>query len=323
MKLFQRVFPAVLGAALLLSGCGGTETGGTTASTSPIVASVSIQESTAPAAAAEDTALSFAQAVELTLPEQIVRTHISDTRNYFYLDGAVIGGIEVLDIADQMDTMLLQEYVEQALAVTKAVYDTEYDYMGASDSYCAASVSLCDRDGREFYHYFYTGEQRGYDIWMDYSVLDTRDMISYLKTLHSADLYNPQDDTPANAQTPLLSLRAELPEGLTRQPTKTTRDLFYSGDTLAGGIEQMTDGLEPEELAQAAASLSQELYESSFTYVVAEQEEGILAQIETDALGVHLVHYILQVGEECYDVWGDTALIDPEQTLQIARSCQY
>lgn len=281
----------------------------------------------APTADAIYTIQSFSllESVELTLPDTIARQSVSATRDFFYKDGEVVGGIELLDIADRMDTMDLQAYVDQALTVMKDVYDTQYDYMAGSDVSCQAVVSLCSQDRKEFYHYFFSGNQMGYDIWMDNNVLDSRDMRSCLKTLHSEDLYNPQDFITVNQEVPLLNLRASIPEGVLRQPTKTWRDLFYSEETLAGGIEQIDASLDLDILGLTAANVAKELYGREFdcTNKGFTSDGKIAAVFLTDSGNTHVVHYIVNVGAECYDVWADTSIITEENALAIAQSCQY
>lgn len=300
---------------LILAGCAKTET--TTATTaSPIHSTESTEE---------HAVSSLLESVELTLPDSIIRQNVSGTRAYFYQNEEVIGGIELLDIASQMDTVNLQAYVDQALAVIQDVYNAEYDYMAESGDYCRAIVSVSSQDGREFYHYFFNGTQMGYDVWMDNGILDTREMRSYLKTLHSEDLYNPQDDITINEETPILNLVATMPDGITRQPTMITRELFYCGEKLAGGIEQIDTSKDLDALSLTAVNLAQELYGEEFAYTSEEDgsDEEIVAVIFTDSEDTHLVHYIRNVGAECYDVWTDTTVISVEDALAIAQSCQY
>ena len=271
-------------------------------------------------------ASSLLENVELTLPDSITRQPVSSTRDYFYKDGQVVGGIELLEIAS-LDTTDLQTFIDQALAVMKDVNDTDYDYMAGNSEICLADVSLASRDGREFYHYFFGGTQMGYDVWMDNSVLDQRDMRSCLKTLHADDLHNPQDFIKVNEDAPLLNLRATMPDGITRRPIKTTRELFYSEETLAGGIEQIDASLEPDALEKTAGDLAKELYgeefDNSVIVLVHKTDAKMMAAINTDSETTHLVHYIVNVGDERYDVWADTAVIPLEDALAIAKSCQY
>ena len=301
----------------MMSGCTIPEATNTTESTLDIADNTTY--------ATEALVSSLLQAVELTLPDSIVRQSVSATRDYFYMNGEVIGGIELLDIAEQMDTMDIQSYVEKALAVTKAVYDTDYDYMASSGDASRVVVSVSSPHGREFYHYFFSGTQMGYDVWMDNAVLDTRDMRSYLKTLHSEDLYNPQDYITINADAPILNLRVEMPENITFQPTKTTRVLFYCGETLAGGIEEIEVSRDVDILGSLAVNLAKEMYSQEFNYSIAEDEldGNLVAQIITGSANTNMVHFILNVGAECYDVWTDTSIISEEDALLIAQSCQY
>ena len=239
-------------------------------------------------------------------------------------DGEIIGGIELQDIAGQMDSMDLDAYAELALSVTKTAYDRDYDYMAESSSDCHAMVSLISHDGKEFYHYFFKGTEIGYDLWIDNNVLDARDMRSYLKTLHSDDIYNPQDHMTTNAEVPLLNLRVTLPDGITYQPVRTTRSLFYSGETVVGGVEQIDVSADLDALGTAATTLMQELYGGDFDYISMDLEsENIIASIATQQGDSRFVHYIITVGTECYDVWADPMLIMEEDLLEITYSCKY
>lgn len=313
MKL--RIILIVLASAIcLLTGCTKQELSVTTKSTETVAKNT---EKTHDAHLLEN--------VELTLPEDIIRKSQSSTSDYFYKDGEVVGGIEMLDIASQMDTMDAQLYADYALNVTKGVYYTEYDYMVESDVSCHVVVSMSSRDGRTFYHYFFRGTQMGYDVWIDSSVLNMRDMRNCLKTLYSEDLYNPQDTTTVNEAVPLLNLRVEMPDGISYQPKRTTRSLFYSGETLAGGIEQIEASTDLDTLGMVAIGLMQEMYDGEFDYssMGCEPGEKIIAEITTDNGDTHMIHYILSIGTECYDVWVDTAVISEEVALVIAQSCQY
>jgi len=263
--------------------------------------------------------------IELTLPDFIVRQSASNTSDYFYKDGEVVGGIALLNIAGQMDTMDMDEYGKLAISVTNSAYNSEYDYMVEDDASCRAIASVSSPDGREFYHYFFSGKQMGYDIWMDNSVMDTRDMRSCLKTLHAEDLYNPQDYITVNEETPLLNLRMTLPDEVRWQPTMTTRGLFYIEETLAGGVEQLTSSTDSDTLGEAVVHLAEELYSGEFSYTCTECEADtkITGKIHTDSGDTHIVHFILNVGAECYDVWTNTAVISEKDALDIAQSCQY
>lgn len=267
---------------------------------------------------------SLLENVELTLPDSITRESVSDTRDYFYEDGQIVGGIELLDIAS-LDATDLQTFIDQALAVMKSVNDTDYDYIAESSNFCLAGVSTVSRDGREFYHYFFGGTQMGYDIWMDNAVLDSRAMINCLKTLHAEDLYIPEGSITVNEGTPLLNLRFTLPDGITQRPTLTTRILFYSGGTLAGGVEQINASLEPDALGQAAEDLAGELYGEEFDnrLTLRKSDTKMIAGVYTDSETTHLVHYIIDVGDERYDVWADIDVIPLKDALAIAQSCQY
>lgn len=309
----QTILAVLIISALALSGCAKSEEL-TVESTSETICVTEANQK-----------VSVLENVELTLPDFIVRQSASESSDYFYKDSEIVGGIEQLNIADQMDTMDMSEYAEWAINVTKAVYNTEYDYMAEDDASCHTIVSVSSQDGREFYHYFFTGEQMGYDIWMDNSVMDTRDMRSCLKTLHADDLYNPQDYVTVNEETPILNLRMMLPDGVTWQPKLTTRGLLYIGETLAGGIEQLAVSKDLDTLGKAATNLSVELYGGDFSYTSMGHESGtqVIAEFYTENADTHIVHYILNVGNECYDVWTDTAVISEKDAWDIAQSCQY
>ncbi len=309
----QTILAVLAISALALSGCARSEE----------FTTVPTLETTC--AIEENTRSSTLEGVELTLPDFIVRQSAADSRDYFYNDGEIVGGIEILNIASQTDTTDMREYAEQAIDITKAVYNTEYDYMVEGDESCHTIVSVSSQDGREFYHYFFRGNQRLYDIWIDNSVMDTRDMRSCLKTLHAEDLYNPQDYITVNEETPLLNLRMTLPDGVMWQPKMTTRGLFYIGETMAGGIEQLTISTDLDTIGKAATDLAEELYGGDFSYTSTEYESDtqIKAVIYTENADTHLVHYILLVGTECYDIWVDTAVISEKDALDIAQSCRY
>ncbi len=182
----KKLFACFLSAALcivFISGCSEAQ-----------ASSAATQAASETTSAAADVTVSesLLENVKLTLPETISREDVSDTRAYFYQDGEIVGGIALLDIAGEMDTMDLQDYIDQALAVTQEVYDSEYDYIAEDDpDYCALVSVSCHAYAKEFYHYFFSGTQMGYDIWMDYSVLSTSQMRTCLETLQSEDLYNP------------------------------------------------------------------------------------------------------------------------------------
>lgn len=281
---------------------------------------------TAPSTAVEQTAVSTSlDGITLELPDYIARERVSETVEYFYLNGNIVGGIAVLDDADDMDTMEFQDYVDCALDITKKVYDTDYDYMAANEEFCHTIVSVNSQDGKEFYHYFYKGENAGYDVWIDNSVLNTRDMRSYLKSLHSEDLYNPQDQMSESDELPLMNLRYTLPDGITRQPTMTTRDLFYQGDVSVGGVEQIVDLGDTEHFESVIADLMHEIYNAEFTTsrVDEAEEANPVFCCQATSSNVRTTHYIVAVGNEYYDVWANDAFIQPDEVLAIAESCQY
>ena len=105
----------------------------------------------------------------------------------------------------------------------------------------------------------------------------------------------------------------------------TTRGLLYIGETLAGGIEQLAVSKDLDTLGKAATNLSVELYGRDFSYTSMGHESGtqVIAEFYTENADTHIVHYILNVGNECYDVWTDTAVISEKDAWDIAQSCQY
>lgn len=278
---------------------------------------------------------SLLENVTLNLPENISRESVSNTRAYFSADGEVTGGIEILNVAGQRDSAQSEsEYADLAIAVTKLVRDGEYDCsVDTSSSIADVVADIKFRDGQTFAHYFFFGENVVYDVWTDYDVLDGQDMISILKTLHSDDIVNPQDSAPANEGVPILNLRTDLPEGILQMPSTTKRLLFYNvpldeyvtGENVVGGIEQIDTSQNLDALGLTAVNLAQELYGEEFAYTSGEDGSGeeIVAVIFTDSGDTHLVHYIRNVGAECYDVWTDTSIIPKEDALAIAQSCQY
>ena len=146
-----------------------------------------------------------------------------------------------------------------------------------------------------------------------------------VQQIEADDLYNPQDYVTVNEETPILNLRMMLPDGVTWQPKLTTRGLLYIGETLAGGIEQLAVSKDLDTLGKAATNLSVELYGGDFSYTSMGHESGtqVIAEFYTENADTHIVHYILNVGNECYDVWTDTAVISEKDAWDIAQSCQY
>lgn len=320
-----RIFLAILAAAAVLAGCGS----GAAASTQPSTeAAAQAQEVTTQATEAA----SPLDDIELDLLEGVTRQRGSETADYFYKDGEIVGGIAALDpsAAD------LEDYCAQAVAVTQAVYDTDYDSMAGSSTICQAEVSLANQEKREFNHYFFTGTDWTYDVWMDAAVVGSRDMTTLLQSLQGGGLVNPQDTAPAaEEEPPILRLRAEVPEGITWMPSNFTRALLYSGenaDTLVGGVEKIEKSEDLDTLGIAALNLAEEFYAGSFGYLAADWSDNpaILATITTnggqgtdEGEGVFLFHTVVQVEEDCYDVWVDTAALTEEQCTEIALSCRY
>lgn len=206
--------------------------------------------------------------VTLRLPENITREFDSNSRAYFRADGEIIGGIEILDIAGQRNTLPYEdEYTQLAITVTNLVHNGEYDRSVDQNSAVAdLKVEFKFQDGRTFYHYFFFGETVVYDIWVDHDVLDSQDMISILKTLYSEDIVNPQDSAPANEDTSILNLRIDLPEGIICVPATTTRLLFFdvpweeylNRGNAVGGVEVVNDVTDMETLESAISALGQQ-----------------------------------------------------------------
>ena len=145
-----------------------------------------------PSFAAESTASeNLLENVTLELVNGILREDVSDTRAIFKMGEETIGGIEILDIAGQRDTLPYEDdYINLAKNVTALVREGDFDCSvdkatGMSD--VEVQLKFWD-DGQCFVHYFFFGETAVYDIWADYDVLDGQDMIHVLKTLHSPDI---------------------------------------------------------------------------------------------------------------------------------------
>ena len=259
----------------------------------------------------------------------------TDTRAYFRADGEVIGGIEILNVAGQRDAMLSEdEYEDLAFTVTKLVQDGEYDCSVDTMSGLAdVNVGIKFQDGRTFAHYFFFGEKVVYDVWADSDVLDGQDMISILKTLHSNDIVNPQDTAPVNKDVPILNLRTDLPEGIQRMPATTTRLLFYNipsldeyvtGENVAGGIEYVADGTDMDTLESVVAALGQEYFGGQYEATAQEfSNNNVIAKVTANSPEIEVISYVVQIGEEIYAVWADTAIIAEEDILGIAESCRY
>ena len=272
--------------------------------------------------------------IMIDLPTNITREDDSDSRAYFYVDGVAIGGIEILDVAGQRETLLNEdEYTEFAITVTKQVHDGEYDCSVDKDSTIAdVKVEIKFQDERTFFHYFFFGENVVYDVWVDHDVLDSQDMISILKTLHSQDIVNPQDSTPANEDTPILNLRINLPEGMIHVPATTTRILFFNvpweeylnRGNAVGGVEALTDADDLDTLESVIADLGQ--LHLGNEYVVTAQEfpgSTVVAKVTANGTETELIAYVVEVDGNAYAIWADTAIISEEDILKIAETCSY
>lgn len=279
--------------------------------------------------------------ITLELPDEIIRENISDTRAifrtraFFRMDEEMIGGIEILDVAGQREALPYEDdYKSLAENVTKLVREGDFDCSvekatGMSD--VEVQIKFWD-DGQCFVHYFFFGESVVYDIWADYDVLDGQDMIHILKTLHSPDIVNPQDENPVNQDVPILNLRIDLPKGIQRIPTTKTRLLFYNvptleeyvtGENVVGGVEAVADVSDLKSLESALSGLGQEYLGSEYKAAAREFPSGMLAKLTLNGPEDKLVCYVVRVEQDTYAVWASTAIICEEDILKIAESCCY
>lgn len=291
---------------------------------------------TIPSFAAESTASkNLLENVTLELVNGILREDVSNTRAIFKMGEETIGGIEILDIAGQRDTLPYEDdYKNLAENVTKLVREGNFDCSvdkatGMSD--VEVQLKFWD-DGQCFVHYFFFGETVVYDIWADYDVLDGQDMIHVLKTLHSPDIINPQDENPVNQDVPILNLRIDLPKGIQRMPTTKTRLLLYNvptpeecvtGEKVVGGVEAVADGSDLTALEVTLADLGREYLGSKYEPAAQEFRSGAVVKLTLTSPEDKLVCYVVQVEQDAYAVWASTAAIGEEEILKIAESCSY
>lgn len=273
--------------------------------------------------------------ITLELVNGIVREDVSDTRAIFKMGEEIIGGIEILDIAGQRDTLPYEDdYKNLAENVTKLVREGNFDCsVNKETGMCDVEVQLKFwDDGQCFAHYFFFGESVAYDIWADYDVLDGQDMIHVLKTLHSPDILNPQDENPVNADVPILNLRIDLPKGIQRMPSTKTRLLFYNiptpeeyvtGENVVGGVEAVADVSDLTALEATLAELGQKYLGSKYEPAAQEFRSGMAAKLTLNGPEDKLVCYVVQVEDDTYAVWASTATIGEEDILKIAESCCY
>ena len=289
-----------------------------------------------PYSAAESTASeNLLENVTLGLVNGILREDVSDTRAIFKMGEETIGGIEILDIAGQRETLPYEDdYINLAKNVTTLVREGDFDCSvskatGMSD--VEVQIKFWD-DDQCFVHYFFFGETVVYDIWADYDVLDGQDMIHVLKTLHSPDIINPQDENPVNQDVPILNLRIDLPKGIQRMPTTKTRLLFYNvptpeecvtGEKVVGGVEAVADGSDLTALEVTLADLGREYLGSKYEPAAQEFRSGAVAKLTLTSPEDKLVCYVVQVEQDAYAVWASTAAIGEEEILKIAESCSY
>lgn len=273
--------------------------------------------------------------VTLELVNGILREDVSNTRAIFLMDEETIGGIEILDIAGQRETLPYEDdYINLAKNVTALVREGDFDCSvnkatGMSD--VEVQLKFWD-DGQCFVHYFFFGETVVYDIWADYDVLDGQDMIHVLKALHSPDIINPQDENPVNQDVPILNLRIDLPKGIQRMPTTKTRLLFYNvptpeecvtGEKVVGGVEAVADGSDLTALEVTLADLGREYLGSEYEPAAQEFRSGAVAKLTLTSPEDKLVCYVVQVEQDAYAVWASTAAIGEDDILKIAESCSY
>ena len=273
--------------------------------------------------------------VTLELVNGILREDVSDTRAIFKMGEETIGGIEILDIAGQRETLPYEDdYINLAKNVTTMVREGDFDCSvdkapGMSD--VEVQLKFWD-DGQCFVHYFFFGETAVYDIWADYDVLDGQDMIHVLKTLHSPDIINPQDENPVNQDVPILNLRIDLPKGIQRMPTTKTRLLFYNvptleeyvtGENVVGGVEAVADGSDLTALEVTLADLGREYLGSKYEPAAQEFRSGAVVKLTLNGSEDKLVCYVVQVEQDAYAVWASTAAIAEDDILKIAESCCY
>lgn len=289
-----------------------------------------------PSFAAESTASeNLLENVTLELVNGILREDVSNTRAIFLMDEETIGGIEILDIAGQRESLPYEDdYINLAKNVTALVREGDFDCSvdkatGMSD--VEVQLKFWD-DGQCFVHYFFFGETVVYDIWTDYDVLDGQDMIHVLKTLHSPDIINPQDENPVNQDVPILNLRIDLPKGIQRMPTTKTRLLFYNvptpeecvtGEKVVGGVEAVADGSDLTALEVTLADLGREYLGSKYEPAAQEFRSGAVVKLTLTSPEDKLVCYVVQVEQDAYAVWASTAAIGEEEILKIAESCCY
>lgn len=289
-----------------------------------------------PYSAAESTASeNLLENVTLELVNGILREDVSDTRAIFKMGEETIGGIEILDIAGQRETLPYEDdYINLAKNVTALVREGDFDCSvdkatGMSD--VEVQLKFWD-DGQCFVHYFFFGETVVYDIWTDYDVLDGQDMIHVLKTLHSPDIINPQDENPVNQDVPILNLRIDLPKGIQRMPTTKTRLLFYNvptpeecvtGENVVGGVEAVADGSDLTALEVTLADLGREYLGSKYEPAAQEFRSGAVVKLTLTSPEDKLVCYVVQVEQDAYAVWASTAAIAEDDILKIAESCSY
>lgn len=291
---------------------------------------------TIPSFAAESTASkNLLENVTLELVNGILREDVSDTRAIFKMGEETIGGIEILDIAGQRDTLPYEDdYKNLAENVTKLVREGDFDCsVNKETGMCDVEVQLKFwDDGQCFAHYFLFGETVVYDIWADYDVLDGQDMIHVLKALHSPDIINPQDENPVNQDVPILNLRIDLPKGIQRMPTTKTRLLLYNvptpeecvtGEKVVGGVEAVADGSDLTALEVTLADLGREYLGSKYEPAAQEFRSGAVAKLTLTSPEDKLVCYVVQVEQDAYAVWASTAAIGEEEILKIAESCSY
>lgn len=275
--------------------------------------------------------------IRITLPDQITRKSESSTRDYFYVNGEVVGGIALVDMGNSHDSVeQLDRCAELAINVTQEVYPSQYDQIAESGSDGVQfSVSVSSQDGREFYHYFFVGRQSDYDVWMNSQILNLHEMLPVLKTLESTDLMKPQEIIiekqeaalhPANPR--LQDLNVVLPEDISSAIETTSRMILYRGETIIGGIEQIDVENNPYDLNELRITvlyLEQDVLGTEFEPVVQGyvDDSVVFGRIETVSGKQTFISLVVPIDEETYVVWADTGVISEEDLLKLAESCRY
>lgn len=306
-------------------------------------------ETTTPVTLPQSSGRTLLQKLTLTLPINVTREAVSDTRDYFVLNGEVVGGIALVDLMDlegQPDPQeVLGQCQELAISVTQEVYPKEYDSIsGSSAEYCQYETSLVSADGSEFNHYFVYGRESDYDIWLDarYHYLESdlvplpAGEVSVLASMASEDFLSKEeiqkvsyDSTVLEEDGRIQTMSVDIPESIQHETVSSTRILFRSGETIIGGIEQIRarrhHGVDLWALRMAVQDFSGKLLGKEFgplreSYV---ETRPAVGRIRITSGDQNLTHYIVFLEDQTYTVWGDPTFIDEETLLSIAVTCKY